>query len=115
METSTGKIKNRVMLRVFGIWLVRRVAPLLVFAFLFLALAIHLFAQSVFVAKVFDNAAYAVRNNPVSLITYPAQAFWGARFSVKMEILTAAIMGFLVLWSIKRAIFSYELIRRPKQ
>ena len=115
MNNLTDKIKKRVMLRIFGIWLIRRVAPLLVFAFLFLALAIHLFAQSVFVARVFENMALAIKDNPISIITYPVMAFWSARFAVKTEIFAALIMGFLVLWSIKRAIFSYELIKRPRQ
>ena len=114
MDNYGEKFKKRVMLRIFGIWLVRRVAPMLVFAFLFIALAVDLFAKSVFVAKVFENFAFAIKNNPSSVVTYPLTALWAARFSVKMELLTAAIMGFLVLWSVKRAIFSYEMIRREK-
>jgi hypothetical protein len=109
---DTTKLQKNIMLRVYGIWFLRRVLPVVIFELLFIALAINLFAESVFVAHVIENAAGVIKGNPVELFSFLWSAFWNARLEVKLEVATALLMGVLFLWSIKRAIVSYEIIRR---
>ncbi len=100
------------MARVYGIWFLRRVLPVVIFEILFIALAINLFAESVFIARVIENAAGVIADSPVELFSFLWAAFWNSRLEVKLEVATAFLMGVLFLWSIKRAIVSYEIIRR---
>ena len=110
METS--KLKRNIMLRIYGIWLIRRVAPVLFFEVLFMVLAAHLFGTSVFVARVLENAGNVLKGGIYNILKFAFLAVVNARLEVKFEILVALIMGALFLWSIKRAIVSYEMIRR---
>ncbi len=100
------------MRRVYGIWLVRRLGPVIFFQLLFLALALHLFGLSVFVAKVAENVSIVISGDPLSVIGFIFSAFLNARLGVKVEIFVALLMGALLVWSIKRAVVSYEMIRR---
>ncbi len=109
---DTTNLQKNIMTRVYGIWFLRRVLPVVIFEILFIALAINLFAESVFIARVLENAAGVVKGSPVELFSFLWSAFWNSRLEVKLEVATAALMGALFLWSIKRAIVSYEMIRR---
>lgn len=94
------------------IWLTRRVLPAAVFEMLFVALGIHLFSRSVFVARVIQNAGAAVEGHPIRLAEFLWSALWNSRVEVKMEIVIAAVFCGLFLWSVKRAVVSYEMLRR---
>jgi hypothetical protein len=109
---NTDKLQKRIMLRVYGVWLLRRVLPVIVFEVLLIGLAVNLFAESVFIARVVENAANVLKGNGFSIVTFLWAAFWNSRLEVKLEIATAILMAVLFLWSIKRAIVSYEMIRR---
>ena len=103
------------MWRIYGIWLLRRLGPAVFFEILFLILATHLFSGSVFVARVFQNAGGAASGGIFSFLSFAAAALINSRLEVKMEILIAFVFGALFLWSVKRAIISYEMIRRGRQ
>lgn len=111
----SAKLRRNIMLRIYGIWLLRRLGPVLFFEVLFLILATHLFAGSVFVARVFENAGGAASGGTISFVSFAISAIINARIEVKMEILVAFVFGALFLWSVKRAIVSYEMIRRGRQ
>ncbi len=108
----SAKLRRNIMLRIYGIWLLRRLGPVLLFEVLFLILATHLFAGSVFIARVFQNAGGAASGGIFSFLSFAAAAVINARFEVQIEILIAVVFGVLFLWSVKRAIVSYEMIRR---
>ncbi len=109
---SDSKLKRNIMFRIYGIWLIRRVAPVLFFEVLFMILAAHLFGTSVFVARVLENAGNVLKGGIYNILKFAVLAVVNAKLEVKFEILVALIMGALFLWSIKRAIVSYEMIRR---
>ena len=109
-----SNLKRNIMLRVYGIWLLRRVGPALLFQVLFMVLAIHLFTGSVFIAHVLQNAGTVFEGGILSFLQFAFASVWYAKPEVKFEILLAVVMGGLFLWSIKRAIVSYEMIRRGR-
>lgn len=111
---DTSKLKRNIMMRVYGIWLLRRVAPTMLFQVLFLVLAIHLFTGSVFIAQVLRNAGTVFGGGIYSFLQFAFAAVWYAKPEIKFEMLLATVMGGLFLWSIKRAIVSYEMIRRGR-
>jgi hypothetical protein len=58
--TISPMVKTRIMRRVYGIWLMRLLAPVLFFEIPALALLVKLGAQQIFVQRVFENIAASV-------------------------------------------------------
>lgn len=100
------------MKKIYWIWFMRRVLPVVVFEVFSVILGMHLFARSVYVVKVLEGAAAATTQSPFRLLGYLWYAFLHSRIEVKMEIAIALVFLGLFLWSIKRAIVSYEVLRR---
>ena len=88
--------------------------PVVLFEILFMVLAVHLFTGSVFVAQVLQNASTVFGGGIWSFLGFAFAAVWGAKIEIKFEILLALVMGVLFFWSIKRAIVSYEMIKRGR-
>jgi hypothetical protein len=106
-------IQKRIMLRIYLIWLFRRVTPAIMFQVLFLILAIHLFASSVFVFRVLQTATDVFEGGLWNFIVFGAALLWNSKFAVKIEILTMLIVGYYMLLYFKKAIVAYERIKRP--
>ncbi len=107
-------LNKKIMFRVYGVWLLRRIAPSVFFAISFFILAAQLVAESVTVVAVVANTAMQFRGSggAPGALWYVAEALVRTRTSVQVEVFVAGVMAGLLLWSIKRAIVSYELIRR---
>lgn len=100
------------MKKIYWIWFTRRVLPVVVFEVFSVMLGAHLFSKSVFIARIMQNAAAAAGGSKTRLISFVWSALWNTRIEVKMEVAIAALFAALFIWSIKRAIVSYEVLRR---
>lgn len=105
-------LQQKIMLRVYCIWFFRRVTPVFVFQILFLVLAVHLFAQSVFVARVAATTVAAFDGGFFYTIIFMAKLLWHAKLAVKVEIVAMLILGYYMLKYLKKAIVAYELMKR---
>ncbi len=106
-------IQQRIMLRIYMIWLFRRVLPVVIFQVLFVILALHLFASSVFVLRVFESAAGAYEGGIWNFISFAVVLLWKSKLAVKIEILAMLFVGYSMLLYLKKAIVAYERIKRP--
>ncbi len=104
--------RKKLMFKIYRVWFMRRVLPVVVFEVFSVILGAHLFSRSVYVVRVLQNTAAAVGGGKRHLISFLWSAFLSTRFEVKMEMAIAAVFAGLFLWSIKRAIVSYEVLRR---
>ncbi len=95
------------------IWLFRRVLPVIVFQILFVVLALHLFASSVFVLRVFQSATGALEGGIWNFVSFAFMLLWTSKLAVKIEIITMLIVGYYMLLYLKKAIVAYERIKRP--
>lgn len=100
------------MLKVYGIWLLKRVVPIVVFEALLLLIAVQLFSDDVFVAAVVESLGNALKVGPWNVFTFFFSTFVNARLIVKTEILTGLLMIVLLIWGVGKAVISYNLIRR---
>lgn len=100
------------MFKIYRVWFVRRVLPVVVFEVFSVMLGAHLFSRSVYVVRVLEGAAAATTESPFRLFNYLWYALLHSRVEVKVEIAIALVFAGLFLWSIKRAIVSYEVLRR---
>ena len=102
------------MKRVFGLWFLKSMTPLLVIELIAVIIAIYFFANLIFVSRVVDNAFNAALGNPVLFIGYLWDAFWGTRTEVQ-AIIIILFLGFgMLLRDINRSIISYILMRRSE-
>lgn len=106
-------LQRKIMLRIYGIWLFRRVLPVVIFQVLFVILALHLFASSVFVLRVFQSATGALEGGVWNFLVFALTILWNSKLAVKVEIITMAIVGYYTLLYLKKAIVAYERIKRP--
>lgn len=104
--------RQKLMRKIYWIWFTRRVLPVVVFEVFSVILGAHLFARSVYVVRVLEGAAAATSQSPFRLFGYLWYALVHSRVEVKVEIAIAFIFVGLFAWSIKRAIVSYEVLRR---
>jgi hypothetical protein len=106
-------LREKIMLRIYAIWLFRRVSPVAIFLLLFGILGIHLLAANVFVAKVFENATMAIENDGLlGFAWFLVWALIGSKLAVKVELITLLTLGFFAYKYAKKALIAYELIRR---
>ena len=111
META-ARIKNSIMIRVYGIWLLKRVLPIVIFEGLLLLIAARLFGDDVFVAAVVESLGNALKVGSWNVVSFVVSTLINSRFVVKMEILTGLLMIVFLIWSVGKAVVSYNLIRR---
>lgn len=107
-----NKLKNRIMKRVFGMWLLRSVVPLFILELIGGIAALYAFSNIIFVGKVVDNALATTLGNPFGLVAYFWRAFLAAQTEVQVIIVVIFIAFGLILRNINRSIISYALIKR---
>ncbi|MDO8585377.1 MAG: hypothetical protein Q7R85_04675 [bacterium] len=110
--SNTMNFRKKLMFKIYRVWFVRRVLPVVVFEVFSVMLGAHLFSRSVYVVRVLEGAAAASTESRFRLFDYLWYALVHSRVEVKVEIAIALIFAGLFLWSIKRAIVSYEVLRR---
>lgn len=104
--------RQKLMRKIYWIWFTRRVLPVAVFEVFSVILGVHLFSKSVFIVRIMQNAAAAAGGSKTRLFSFIWSAFWNTRIEVRIEMAIAVLFAALFLWSVKRAIVSYEVLRR---
>ena len=99
--------KNRVLWKVYAIWFMRRIVPLIAVQIVFLLIALRVFANKVFVGKVLENATGAADSNLWEFIKYIFTAFFGTHTLVQIAILLGLGISSLILRDFGRALIAY--------
>lgn len=99
--------KNKILLRVYIIWFFRRIVPLMLAQIFVISLALKLFAQKVFFAKVLENAALASNSSYWELLKYLSSAFFQTRPLIQVISLLILGVGALILRDIGKTLITY--------
>ncbi len=105
MDAESQKLTRKVMRRVYAIWFLRQMAPILVAMPLSLGIVLWLTAKEFFVAKIVENFILTFHSGNIF-------AFIGSAFYSSTHILPLAIIGFLSILSL---ILGYKLVRNFMQ
>ena len=107
-------LKNRLFWKIYVIWFLRRILPLIILQISLLALALEIFAKNVFVIKVLRNAAIGSSFNYWQALKFLGNAFGGTKPVTQVIILL--ILGFsaLILRDILRSLFTYWSMWRKR-
>ena len=101
-------LKNRILWRVYFLWFWRRIVPLIILQALGFLLFIRIFANNVFVSKVFHNAAAVSDFGYWALFKYSVFAFLNARPLTQIVTLLILGVGALILRDLIRALTTYK-------
>lgn len=105
--TTNTMLKSRILFRVYAIWFLRRIVPLVVIQIIGLVMALKLFANNIFVSKVFQNAELVAGENLWNILKYLVLAFLQTRFIIQILVLLGLGIGALILRDIGRALMTY--------
>ena len=88
-------LKNRILWKVYVMWFLRRIVPIIVLQVAVFAFVFQLFAKNVFISMVFKNAATVSANGYWALLKYMAYAFLNTH--PLTQVLILVILGVLSL------------------
>ena len=105
-------LKNKIIWKVYFVWLFKRIIPLFLFELILLVLAFWLLGRFVFVQQVFTNAFSSSAQNPLTLANYMLNAFEATGPLKKIIIIAILSFGVLFMRDIGRAMISYSTTSR---
>src|SRR3989344_6838928 len=109
MPTPTLKefIKNRILWRVYFIWFLRRMLPIVLIQIAVLVVLVKIFASNVFVSKVLENVVAASGFGYAEVFKFLLTAFVNAHIVVQAVIIIGLGVSALVIRDIVRALLTY--------
>ncbi|MDE2000945.1 MAG: hypothetical protein KGI60_00050 [Patescibacteria group bacterium] len=116
METPTNPtlrqfLKNRILWKVYTMWFLRRIVPLIVLQVAAIALALQIFAKNVFVSMVFRNAAVASEQGYWAFLGYLWYAFLNTRPLVQVTVLVILGVVALLIRDVVRMVMTYATLK----
>ena len=104
METTSPKLKQRIMRRVYGIWFVKRVLPRLVGETIVVYIAVTQIAAHVFINHVLANAVlHTFSRSPITIFNYFANALINSEVLVQTMLMSSVVLAGFMLRDIVRA------------
>jgi len=101
-------IKKRILARIYIIWFIKRVIPLIIIQILALAVALKLFAKNVFVSKVLQNSSIAADSGYWIFSKYLAVSFLNTRPIIQICILLGLGISALLIRDFIRSMLTYK-------
>jgi hypothetical protein len=108
-------LKRRVMRRVYGIWFMRSVLPVLALEVGILVVGIGMIGSIVFVEKVIANALTISVGNPVKFLSYSITAFMSTTALTQAILILLVVGGVFLLRDIYRSTVSYTLLKHTSR
>lgn len=102
-----NNIKNKVVWKIYFVWLFKRIIPLFILEIIFLVLVFYFLGKLVFVQSVFENAFLLSAQNPFLVASYMFRAFMGTSLVKKIIVLGLLGLGVLFMRDMGRAMASY--------
>ena len=98
---------NKILWKVYTIWFLRRIVPLMLVQIVFLVAVLKLLANKIFFGKVLENAALAADSNYWEFFKYLLNAFFQTHIAIQLFILIVFGVGALALRDLFRAVTNY--------
>lgn len=98
---------NKILFKIYTVWFIRRILPLMLIQIAFLVVALKLLAKKVFFGKVIENAALASGASYWEFFKYLLEAFLGTTIIVQISVLLALGVGALLLRDLAKIALNY--------
>jgi len=113
--TLTDFLKNRILWKVYVLWFVRRIVPLMLLQVAVIVVSLKLFGDNVFVSKVLQNIGVVSGDGYWQVFKYLVAVFAKTRLVVQAAIVLALGVMALLLRDVLRSIFTYRSLWRKKE
>ena len=108
MNNETVKIKKRILVKIYTVWFFRRIFPLILAQIVLLAIALKVFANSVFVSKVLQNAIKVGDAGYWGSLKYLSISFLNTQPLTQIAILIGFGIGALIIRDVIRSLLTYK-------
>jgi len=108
MDKTPEKIKRKILIKIYTLWFLKRVVPLIIIQAMILVLALKIFANNVFVSKVLQNSSVAADSGYWIFFKYIGLAILSARPLTQIAILIGLGIGALIIRDILRSLLTYK-------
>ena len=113
--TLTDFLKNRILWKVYVLWFVRRIVPLMLLQVAVIVVSLKLFGDNVFVSKVLQNIGVVSGSGYWEVFKYLVAIFARTRLIVQAVVVLALGVVALLLRDVIRSIFTYRSLWRRKE
>ena len=100
-------MNNKLLWKIYAIWFLRRIVPLMLVEIVFLVAILKLLAGTIFFGKVMENAALASNASYLQFFKYILGTFLLPHIAVQLFTLLILGVGALLLRDLKRVVFNY--------
>lgn len=101
-------LKNRILWRIYLLWFLRRIMPLIVLQVAVFALVVRIFARSVYISMVFQNSAVVAASSYWAVLKYLFVSFLNTRPLIQAAILVILGVLSLLFRDLAKALFAYK-------
>ena len=101
-------LKNRILWRVYLIWFLRRILPLMAVQIVMLGVALKIFAGNVFVIKVLKNGYLVANMGYWSFFKFLFYSFLGTRPLTQIALILGLAVTSLIIRDFIRMLFTYK-------
>ena len=112
MEEINQKFKGEVLTKVYKVWLVRKLLPVLIGEVLILALLLYSLGRVIFIERVLDNALNVVFLSPPKILPFFGMAFMRTSLNAKFLGLGVALFIALLIRHITQGILRLFLVKQ---
>ena len=106
-----NRLKQRIMRRVYGIWLLRNIVPFVAVELGVLLISISVIANQVFVMKVVENMLLVSVGNPMKIVSYLVSAFFATSITTQMVAALTGVGALFLIRELYRSTASYALLK----
>jgi hypothetical protein len=100
--------KNKILWRVYVVWFLRRILPIVIGQLLLIALAVKVFAENVFVSRVLQNVSLVAESGYWAVVKYLALSLWATRPLTQLAILLIITILTLLIRDIGKSFLAYK-------
>lgn len=115
MPSLTHQLQNKIAWKIYSIWFVRRIVPLIALQVLALALALKIFSRNVFVAMVLKNIGQVAERGYWEVLKYMVASFLATKPLTQITIFVLFGVIALILRDAARALASFKLMRMRRR
>ncbi len=105
------KLKNRIMRRVYAIWVFKRVLPYVAVESAGFAAMVYYFSKLVYVRSVIDNAIAAFFSNPQTWLFYEMSSFLNKGLAVQLLFLGSLALILFAARNVFKAAVQYAVLK----
>lgn len=110
-DITPARFRGDVLRRIYRVWLVRRLVPILLLEVAVLSALLYGLAQIVFVERIFANAITVLFREPSGIASFAVSAFLHAPVAAKFFSIALVVLAALLIRLVTQGMLRFILVR----